>query len=109
MTTPSPPSANPLNTQTVSSPSRTNPPKTQTTPDPEPHQSSKAPDPPYLSFLSAAKNLPRQRRHPGNDPRIPTPARPQTTPPADGPRERRDPGDIRIPLRNLLSVSASPL
>ena len=30
VTTPSPPSANPLNTRTVSSPSRTNPPKTQT-------------------------------------------------------------------------------
>ena len=34
---------------------------------------------------------------------------PADDPPADGPRERRDPGDIRIPLRNLLSVSVSPL
>ena len=46
-------------------------------------------------------------------PRQPTPntypGSPADDPPADGPRERRDPGDIRIPLRNLLSVSASPL
>ena len=34
---------------------------------------------------------------------------PADDPSADGTRERRDPGDIRIPLRNLLSVSASPL
>ena len=37
------------------------------------------------------------------------PGSPADDPPADGPRERRDPGDIRIPLRNLLSVSAGPL
>ena len=34
---------------------------------------------------------------------------PADDPLADGPRERRDPGDIRIPLRNLLSVSVGPL
>ena len=46
-------------------------------------------------------------------PRQPTPntypGSPADDPSGDGPRERRDPGDIRIPLRNLLSVSASPL
>ena len=48
--------------------------------------------------LSDAKDPPRKR-----------PVKIFVDPPADGPRERRDPGEIRIPLRNLLSVSAGPL
>ena len=79
VTTPSPRSASPLNTQTVSSPSRTNPPKTQTAPDPIRTNPRKTRTLPYLSFLSAAKNLPRLSRPPGNQPRKSTPARPQTT------------------------------
>ena len=67
VTTPSPPSANPLNTQTVSSPSRTNPPKTLTPESPNWFNPRKTRTPaipnlvnptalktlPYLSFLSA--------------------------------------------------------
>ena len=34
---------------------------------------------------------------------------PDEEPPDDTPRQRRDPGEIRIPLRNLLSITASPL
>ena len=93
VTTPSPPSANPLNTQTVSSPSRIRPLKTLTPESPNWFNPRKTRTPaipnlvnptalktlPLLSFLSAAKNLPRLRRRPGNQPRIPTPARPQTT------------------------------
>ena len=76
---------------------------------PEPHQSSKAPDPPLSVILERSEEPPA----PTPPPRQPTPntypGSPADDPPADGPRERRDPGDIRIPLRNLLSVSASPL
>ena len=76
---------------------------------PEPHQSSKDPDPPLSVILSEVEGPPA----PTPPPRQPTPntypGSPADDPPADGPRERRDPGDIRIPLRNLLSVSASPL
>ena len=60
-------------------------------------------------ILSEAEGPPA----PKPPPRQPTPkiypGSPADDPPADGPRERRDPGDIRIPLRNLLSVSAGPL
>ena len=76
---------------------------------PEPHQSSKDPDPPLSVILSEAEGPPA----PKPPPRQPTPntypGSPADDPLADGQRERRDPGDIRIPLRNLLSVSAGPL
>ena len=100
MTTPSPPSANPLNTQTVSSPSRIRPAENtdtgesqlvQSPEDPDPGNSeSREPnrdkDPPPSVILershvilSEAEGPPAPKPPPGNQPRIPTPARPQTT------------------------------
>ena len=77
--------------------------------EPQPDQSSKDPDPPLSVILSEVEGPPA----PTPPPRQPTPntypGSPADDPPADGPRERRDPGDIRIPLRNLLSVSVGPL
>ena len=76
---------------------------------PEPHQSSKAPDPPLSVILERSEEPPAPTPPPRKRPPNTYPGSPADDPPADGPRERRDPGDIRIPLRNLLSVSASPL
>ena len=60
-------------------------------------------------ILSEAEGPPAPKPPPRQStPKI-YPGSPADDPPADGPRERRDPGDIRIPLRNLLSVSAGPL
>ena len=95
-------------------------------PDPgnsESREPNRAKDPPPSVILERSHVHP-ERSHvilsevegppaPTPPPRQPTPntypGSPADGPPADGPRERRDPGDIRIPLRNLLSVSASPL
>ena len=95
-------------------------------PDPgnsESREPNRAKDPPPSVILERSHVHP-ERSHvilsevegppaPTPPPRQPTPntypGSPADDPPADGPRERRDPGDIRIPLRNLLSVSAGPL
>ena len=95
-------------------------------PDPgnsESREPNRAKDPPPSVILERSHVHP-ERSHvilsevegppaPKPPPRQPTPntypGSPADDPPADGPRERRDPGDIRIPLRNLLSVSAGPL
>ena len=83
---------------------------------PEPHQSSKDPDPPLSVILERSHVILSEVEGPPAPtppPRQPTPntypGSPADDPPADGPRERRDPGEIRIPLRNLLSVSVGPL
>ena len=83
---------------------------------PEPHQSSKDPDPPLSVILERSHVILSEVEGPPAPkppPRQPTPntypGSPADDPPADGPRKRRDPGDIRIPLRNLLSVSVGPL
>ena len=95
-------------------------------PDPgnsESREPNRAKDPPRSVILERSHVHP-ERSHvilsevegppaPKPPPQQPTPntypGSPADDPPADGPRERRDPGDIRIPLRNLLSVSVSPL
>ena len=83
---------------------------------PEPDQSSKDPDPPLSVILERSHVILSEAEGPPAPkppPRQPTPntypGSPADDPPADGPRKRRDPGDIRIPLRNLLSVSVGPL
>ena len=60
-------------------------------------------------ILSEAEGPPAPKPPPRQSTPNTYPGSPADDPPADGPRERRDPGDIRIPLRNLLSVSAGPL
>ena len=83
---------------------------------PQPDQSSKDPDPPLSVILERSHVILSEAEGPPAPkppPRQPTPntypGSPADGPPADGPRKRRDPGDIRIPLRNLLSVSVGPL
>ena len=83
---------------------------------PEPDQSSKDPDPPLSVILERSHVILSEAEGPPAPtppPRQPTPntypGSPADDPPADSPRKRRDPGDIRIPLRNLLSLSAGPL
>ena len=53
---------------------------------------------PPAPTASPRKKPPKTHRGPADD-----------DPPDDSPRERRDPGEIRIPLRNLLSITAGPL
>ena len=88
-------------------------------PDPgnsESREPSRAKDPPPSVILERSHVILSEAEGPPAPtppPRQPTPntypGSPADDPPADGPRERRDPGDIRIPLRNLLSVSVGPL
>ena len=88
-------------------------------PDPgnsESREPNRAKDPPPSVILERSHVILSEAEGPPAPkppPRQPTPntypGSPADDPLADGPRERRDPGDIRIPLRNLLSVSASPL
>ena len=88
-------------------------------PDPgnsESREPNRAKDPPPSVILERSHVILSEAEGPPAPkppPRQPTPntypGSPADDPPADGPRERRDPGEIRIPLRNLLSVSASPL
>ena len=88
-------------------------------PDPgnsESREPNRAKDPPPSVILERSHVILSEAEGPPAPkppPRQPTPntypGSPADDPPADGPRERRDPGDIRIPLRNLLSVSAGPL
>ena len=88
-------------------------------PDPgnsESREPNRAKDPPPSVILERSHVILSEAEGPPAPkppPRQPTPntypGSPADDPLADGPRERRDPGDIRIPLRNLLSVSAGPL
>ena len=81
-------------------------------------------NPPVGAGFKPARGLthPSTERHsdPAEEPTAPTPpprkrprkihlGPPDEEPPDDNPRQRRDPGEIRIPLRNLLSITASPL
>ena len=68
-----------------------------------------APKPPPSVILERSEEPPAPKPPPRKKPPNTYPGSPADDPPADGPRERRDHGDIRIPLRNLLSVSVGPL
>ena len=65
-------------------------------------------DPSSSVILSEAEGPPGRRRR-RKRPRKIHLGPPDEEPPDDTPRQRRDPGEIRIPLRNLLSITASPL
>ena len=65
-------------------------------------------DPSSSVILSEAEGPPGRRRR-RKKPRKIHLGPSDEDPPGDSPRQRGDPGDIRIPLRNVLSVSASPL
>ena len=81
-------------------------------PDPgnsESREPNRAKDPPPSVIPARSEEPPAPRPPPRKRPPKTYPGSLADGQPAGGPRERRDPGDIRIPLRNLLSVSAGPL
>ena len=65
-------------------------------------------DPSSSVILSEVEGPPGRRRR-RKRPRKIHLGPPDEDPPDDNPRDRRDPGEIRIPLRNLLSITANPL
>ena len=65
-------------------------------------------DPSSSVILSEVEGPPGRRRR-RKRPRKIHLGPPDEEPPDDTPRQRRDPGEIRIPLRNLLSITANPL
>ena len=91
---------------------------------PSPVPPERPQNPPIGAGFKPARGLthPSTERHsdPAEEPAAPTPpprkrprkihlGPPDEEPPDDSPRQRKDPGEIRIPLRNLLSITASPL
>ena len=73
------------------------------------HPSTERDSEPSHVILSEAEGPPAPTPPPRKKPRKIHLGPPDEDPPDDTPRDRRDPGEIRIPLRNLLSITASPL